>query len=123
MAYKIKELEQQAIKAIKSKKLKTFEDVIAFLPCSKTTFYDLKLNESDSIKKTIFDNRRKAYIAQLDRWLSVKNTNPATQIAAMKLLANEEEAHRLSGTRTEIKHKGGIESTLIEWKPAADLKK
>ena len=103
--------------------IKTFEDVIAFLPCSKTTFYDLKLNDSDSIKKTIFDNRRKAYIAQLDRWLSVKNTNPATQIAAMKLLANEEEAHRLSGTRTEIKHKGGIESTLIEWKPAADLKK
>ena len=32
MAYKIKELEQQAIKVIKSKKLKTFEDVIAFLP-------------------------------------------------------------------------------------------
>lgn len=47
MAYKTEELEKTAIKAIKEHKLYFIEDVIAFLPCSKPTFYEHKLNEID----------------------------------------------------------------------------
>ena len=52
----------------------------------------------------------------LSNWIN--SETPSLQIAAMKMISEEHEAHRLNGTRQEIKHEGGIKSTLIEWKPA-----
>jgi hypothetical protein len=92
------------------------EHIVAYLPCSKETFYNHKLHESDAIKKAIETNRVGRKSKMLNNWIDSESN--ALQIAAMKLIATEDEAHRLSGTRTEIKHKGGIQSTLIEWKPA-----
>lgn len=120
MAYDPKELEKKALAAIKKHKLMFIEHIVAFLPCSKPTFYELKLNESNAIKKAVEEMRIGKKTKMLSNWIDSESN--ALQIAAMKMIATDEEAHRLSGTRTEIKHKGAIESTLIEWKPAESKK-
>jgi hypothetical protein len=53
MAYKTKELEKQALEAIKEHGLVFIEEIVAFLPCSKPTFYEHGLNELDSIVQAI----------------------------------------------------------------------
>ena len=40
MAYKTEELETKSLEAIEKHKLFFIEDVVAFLPCSKKTFYE-----------------------------------------------------------------------------------
>ena len=116
MAYDKKELEKKALIAIEEHKLMFMEHIIAFLPCSKTTFYDLELNQSDTIKKAVEEMRISKKTKMLSNWID--SETPSLQIAAMKMISEEPEAHRLNGTRQEIKHDGGIKSTLIEWKPA-----
>jgi hypothetical protein len=116
MAYDKKELEKKALIAIQEHKLMFMEHIIAFLPCSKTTFYDLELNQSDTIKKAVEEMRISKKTKMLSNWID--SETPSLQIAAMKMISEEHEAHRLNGTRQEIKHDGGIKSTLIEWKPA-----
>tara|TARA_R100000773_G_C4219024_1_gene117558 strand:+ start:1726 stop:2091 length:366 start_codon:yes stop_codon:yes gene_type:complete len=116
MAYDPKELEKKALAAIQKHKLMFVEHIVAFLPCSKSTFYDLKLHESDSIKKAVEEMRVGKKTKMLSNWIN--SETPSLQIAAMKMISEEHEAHRLNGTRQEIKHEGGIKSTLIEWKPA-----
>ena len=116
MAYDKKELEIKALIAIEKHKLMFLEHIIAFLPCSKPTFYDLKLNESNAIKKAVEEMRVSKKTKMLSNWID--SETPSLQIAAMKMISEEHEAHRLNGTRQEIKHDGGIKSTLIEWKPA-----
>jgi len=116
MAYDKKELEKKALIAIEKHKLMFLEHIIAFLPCSKPTFYDLKLNESNAIKKAVEEMRVSKKTKMLSNWID--SETPSLQIAAMKMISEEHEAHRLNGTRQEIKHDGGIKSTLIEWKPA-----
>lgn len=116
MAYKTEDLEKQALKAIEKNKLMFIEHIVAFLPCSKKTFYEHKLHESNAIKKAVEEMRIGKKTKMLSNWID--SDSNALQIAAMKMIATEEEAHRLSGTKSEVKHKGAIESTLIEWKPA-----
>lgn len=116
MAYDTKELEKQALAAIKKNKLMFIEHIVAFLPCDKTTFYAHKLNESNAIKKAVEEMRVSKKTKMLSNWID--SETPSLQIAAMKMISEEHEAHRLNGTRQEIKHEGGIKSTLIEWKPA-----
>ena len=120
MAYDKKELEKKALDAIEKHNLMFVEHIVAFLPCSKTTFYDLKLNESDSIKKAVEEKRVSKKTKLLSGWID--SEVPSLQIAAMKMISEEHEAHRLNGTRQEIKHEGGIKSTVIKWKPATDKK-
>jgi len=116
MAYDKKELEKKALIAIEKHKLMFMEHIVAFLPCGKTTFYDLELNQSDTIKKAVEEMRVSKKTKMLSNWID--SETPSLQIAAMKMISEEHEAHRLNGTRQEIKHDGGIKSTLIEWKPA-----
>ena len=106
MAYDKKELEKKALIAIEKHKLMFMDHIVAFLPCSKTTFYDLQLNQSDSIKKAVEEMRVSKKTKMLSNWID--SETPSLQIAAMKMISEEHEAHRLNGTRQEIKHDGGI---------------
>lgn len=92
------------------------EHIVAFLPCSKKTFYHHNLHESNAIKKAVEGMRVGKKTKMLSNWIN--SETPSLQIAAMKMISEEHEAHRLNGTRQEIKHEGGIKSTLIKWKPA-----
>lgn len=116
MAYDKKELEKKALDAIKKHNLMFIEHIVAYLPCGKTTFYELKLNESNSIKKAIEQTRISRKVAMQNNWF--KSETPSLQIALMKMIANDHEAHRLNGTKQEIKQTGNIESRVVEWIPA-----
>ena len=55
MAYKTEELEKKAVAAIKKHKLDFIEEGVSFLPCSMSTFYAKKLEESEAIKEAILE--------------------------------------------------------------------
>jgi hypothetical protein len=89
---------------------------VAFLPCSKETFYNHKLHESDAIKKAVEEMRVSKKTKMLSNWIN--SDTPSLQIAAMKMIAEEHEAHRLNGTKQEIRQTGNLTSKVIEWIPA-----
>lgn len=102
MAYNKADLEKQALEAIRANNLMFVTDVPAYLPCSMATFYNKKLEELESIKEALEQNRIKTKNGLRAKWY--KNDNATTQIALYKLLANEDEAHRLNGSRQEHRH-------------------
>ena len=80
--YKTEDLLNTAIDAIKKNRLIFIEDIIAFLPCHKSTFYEHFPNESDNYKK-MFDmletNRTTLKVSMRSKWF---NSNaPALQMA------------------------------------------
>ena len=111
--YDTKELERKALEAIKEHKLMFMEHVIAYLPCGRTIFYEHKLNETDTIKKAIEENRVSKKVEMLNNWVTA-NSAPVLQIAAMKMISSDEEAHRLNGTKREIKHDTKQKSFKVE---------
>ena len=111
--YNTEELERKAIEAIKEHKLMFIAHTVAYLPCSKKTFYDHKLHESNAIKKAIEENRIGKKVELLNNWIT-KDAAPVLQIAAMKLISDDEEAHRLNGTKREIKHDTKQKSFKVE---------
>ena len=76
-------------------------------------------DKSDTIKKGIEKNRINRKVTFLNNW-SDDEAAPTLQIAAMKMICTPEEAHRLNGSKQEIKHNVDTQSKLIEWKPAIE---
>lgn len=94
MAYSKKNLEEMALKAIKEHKLTWHDEIIAFLPCTKGTYYNKKINELDSIKDAILHNRLEMKAKLKKKWF--ESDNPTLSIALMKLIANDEEWDKLN---------------------------
>ena len=104
MAYKTKELEKQALEAIEKYKLFFIEDIVSYLPCNKTTFYEHNLNESNSIKDALTKVKTEIKVSMRSKWY--KSENATLQISLMKLIANETERKRLSQTYTDLTTNG-----------------
>lgn len=94
MAFDTKKLEKQALELIQSKRLFFIEDVVAFLPCTKGTFYNHKLHELDSIKTALETNIIEVKSSMRNKWY--KSDNATLQVALMKLLASDVERKKLS---------------------------
>tara|TARA_R100000951_G_scaffold8162_1_gene7397 strand:- start:3587 stop:3970 length:384 start_codon:yes stop_codon:yes gene_type:complete len=106
MAHKKEDLINESLDAIKKYKLFFIEDVVAYISCSKSTFYNQKLHELDLIKDALTKNRIEIKVSMRNKWY---NSESATlQIALMKLISSDDEAHRLNGSRQEIKHNADI---------------
>lgn len=118
MAYDKQELIDKALEVIEKHNLFFITDVIALMPCSSATFYNHELEKLEEIKSAIEKNRVSTKINMRNKWY--KSDHPTLQVALMKMISTDEEAHRLNGSRQEIKHEGDIKSTIIEWKPAKD---
>lgn len=104
MAYKTEDLEKQALEAIEKHNLFFINDLVAYLPCSKQTLYDHKLEQLDSIKKALEANRIKTKNGLRAKWY--KSKNAAVQVALMKLIADDEERKKLSQTYTDVTSAG-----------------
>ena len=116
MAYDKVEIYDKAIKAIKDNVLYFIEDVVAYLPCDKTTFYrffEVKSNEYNNIKEALEDNRVNTKVKMRKKWEDSENAT--LQMGLMKLIGTDEEAHRLNGTKTETKHSGEVNIKPKEW--------
>ena len=104
MAYDTSELEEQAIKAIEAENLYFIDEVVSNLPCAVSTFYDHFPKESKGYKRIVSaldGNKIDTKVSMRKKWYA--SDNATLQVALMKLICSDDEAHRLNGSRTESK--------------------
>ncbi len=104
MAYDKQKIFEQAKEVTVKNKLFFIEDIVAFLPCDKTTFYrffDINSNEYNELKELLETNRTELKVSMRSKWY--KSNSPALQMALMKLIGNQEELRRLSMQHIEQK--------------------
>ena len=97
MAYDKQKIFEQAKEMIVKHKLFFIEDIVAFLPCQKSTFYDLfnvDSNEMNELKGLLETNRVELKVSMRSKWY--KSNAPALQMALMKLIATPDELKKLS---------------------------
>lgn len=99
MAYDKQKIFEQAKEMIVKHKLFFIEDIVAFLPISKPTFYDYFKVDSDEfneLKELLELNRITLKVSMRSKWYT--SNAPALQMALMKLIATPEELRKLSMT-------------------------
>ena len=106
MSYDTNELEQEALDAIDKYKLFFIEDVVAYVSCSRATFYNHGLDKLDAIKDALSKNKIDIKVSMRNKWY--KSESATLQVALMKMIATDDEAHRLNGSRQEIRHQGAV---------------
>ena len=106
MAYDKNKIFEQAKELIEKHKLFFVEDIVSLLPVARSTFWEYfpdKSDEMDSIKEMLDKNRVEIKSSMRSKWY--KSDAPALQIALMKIISTNEEAHRLNGSKQEIESK------------------
>lgn len=92
--YKIEEVKEKALEAIRTNKLFFIEDVIAYVPCCRTSFYDkFKLNQDQDILEALEKNKIELKVSMRSKWY--KSDHPALQLGLYKLIGTDAEADRL----------------------------
>ncbi len=117
MAYDRKKIFEQAKEMIVKHKLFFVDDIVAFLPCSKSSFYEFYpdgSDELDELKELLEQNRVTLKVSMRSKWYT--SNAPALQMALMKLICSDEERKMLSMNHTDITTNGKeINIPLIEW--------
>ena len=106
MAYDKKKIYEQSIEAITKNNLFFIEDVVAFLPCGKVTFYEyfpLESNEMNTIKERLEQNKIKTKSAI--RAKLFKGEKAAELLALYRLICTPEERQNLN--QSYIDHTSG----------------
>lgn len=104
MAYDKDKVYEQAKEAIEKHKLFFIDDIVAFLPIAKSTFYEWKLEQSEQLKAMLEKNRIELKVSMRSKWY--KSNAPALQMALMKLICNDDERKMLSMTHNDITTNG-----------------
>jgi hypothetical protein len=107
MAYDKKKIFEQAKEAITKHKLFFIEDIVAFLPIAKKTFYEyfpIDSNESNELKEMLETNRIEIKSSMRSKWY--KSNNATLQMALMKLICTDDERKKLSMNHTDITTNG-----------------
>lgn len=104
MAYDKKKVFEQAKEAIVKHKLFFIDDIVAFLPISRSTFYEWQFDKSDELKELLNQNRTELKVSMRSKWY--KSNAPALQMALMKLIATPEELKKLSMNYTDLTSNG-----------------
>jgi hypothetical protein len=103
MAYDKVKIFEQAKEMIVKHKLFFVEDIVAFLPIAKKTFYEyfpIESDESNELKELLETNRVELKVSMRSKWY--KSNAPALQMALMKLIASPEELRKLSMTHQAV---------------------
>lgn len=122
MAYNdINKIFEQAKEVITKNKLFFIEDIVAFLPISKPTFYEYFKVDSDEfniLKALLETNRIEIKSSMRSKWY--KSENATLQMALMKLICTDDERKRLSMTHIESNVKVEYDGFLNDIKPPID---
>lgn len=103
MAYSRKRLYEQALQVIEERNLFFIEDLVAFLPCDRATFYrkfPQCCDECDNIKRALETNKVRTKSAIRHRLFNMDN--PTAQIALYRMIATPEERDAISTSKTDI---------------------
>lgn len=106
MAYDRVKIFEQAKEMIVKHKLFFVDDIVAFLPCSKSSFYEFYpdgSDELDELKELLEQNRVTLKVSMRSKWYT--SNAPALQMALMKLIATPEELKKLSMQFIESENK------------------
>ena len=116
MAYDKKKIFEQAKQVIVKNKLYFIEDIVAYLPCDKTTFYrffEVNCNEYNELKELLETNKVQIKVSMRSKWY--ESDNATLQMGLMKLLSTNEELKKLSMQHNDHTTNGkDITSFVIE---------
>lgn len=118
MAYDRKKIFLQAKEQIVSKRLIFVEEVVAFLPIAKKTFYEwfpIDSDECNELKGLIETNKISLKTSMRKKWYD--SDNATLQMGLMKLIATPEEHKKLSQSYVESDNtnKNEISIKPIDW--------
>jgi len=103
MANDKRKIFEQAKAAIIKNKLFFIEDVVAFLPIAKKTYYEyypIDSYESNELKELLEVNKIEIKSSMRSKWY--KSSAPALQLALYKLIAMPEEHRALQMNYTDV---------------------
>ena len=115
MAYDRKKIFEQAKEVIVKHKLFFVDDMVAFLPCATSTFYDFfpaNSEELEELKELLNQNRTELKVSMRSKWY--KSNAPALQMALMKLICTDEERKKLAMQYSENENNHTIENFNIK---------
>lgn len=107
MAYNPEKLFEQAKQVAESKKLIFVEEVVSFLPCSQSTFYEFfpaESEEMEELKAIINDNKVAIKSTMRKKWYD--SENPTLQLALYRLTSTQEEHKKLNQSYIDQTTKG-----------------
>lgn len=107
MAHDKQKIYEQAKELTVKHKLFFVEDIIAMLPCSRSTFYEFYPDGSDELdilKELIDTNRISIKVGLRKKWND--SDAPALQLSLYKLICSNEERKNLSMTHNDITSDG-----------------
>lgn len=107
MAYKTEDLLDKAKKAIQENEIFFIEDIVAFLPCSKPTFYDhfpVNSDEFNDLKEMLNTNKIKT--KQLIRRKLMESPKASELLAVYRLICTDEERKMLNQSYIDVTSKG-----------------
>jgi len=92
MTDKQKKYAKEALEVIKKHKIALIDHVWGFTSFSKATAYNHKLDQLDELRDLLEDNKNKAKVYLLNKWIA--SPNATLNVAAYRLLSTSEE-HKL----------------------------
>ena len=105
---KLKELEEKALKILKSNNdIYFFCDLATELGYNRQYLYDIGFSpdKNDILKTALDENKRNVKRGLRNKWYN--NDNATTQAMLYKLIADEDELRRLNGSKIELTGAGG----------------
>jgi hypothetical protein len=106
MAYKTEELFEQAKKSAIGNNLIFIEEIVSFLPCHKSTFYEHFPENSDQyneLRRIIDDNKVSMKAKMRSKWY--ESDNATLQLALYRLTSSNDEHKKLNQNYTDITSK------------------
>lgn len=99
MAYDRQRLIKESLEAIEENNLVFIDDIMPYIHCSSSTFYNHELEKVEEIKDALFKNKIEIKKGLRDKWY--KNDNASTQIALYKLIGTKEDRDKLNNVSSD----------------------
>ena len=122
MAYDKAKIYQQAQEAVKNNNLFFIDDIVAWLPCARSTFYEYYpdgSDEMDNLKRMLEDNKIKTKSAIRSKLF--KGEKAAELLALYRLICTPEERQNLNQSYIDHTSKGKeINTPILSIDPLSD---
>jgi hypothetical protein len=107
------EILQKCIKAIEDHKCTTFDEMSLYVAPTRQTLYNWGFDKFDIIKEAICQQKIIAKSRMKKNWQS-EEAAPALQIAAFKLMADDDELEKLVINKSDVKANVSGEMKVLE---------